>query len=655
MNIKHLFLGLALTAGLYANAQSSAKEILFTIDGKPYYTDEFLRVYNKNIDLVKDESQKDPDQYLDLFVGYKLKISKAHKLGLQNGESYQAELRSHRNQLSKNYLTDSKVTDHLIQEAYSRSKKEVRASHILVLVNENASPADTLTAFKKITDIREKALKGEDFGELAVAYSEDPSAKENKGDLGYFSAFRMVYPFENAAFNTPKGQISKIAKTRFGYHIIKVADVRENRGQLTAAHIMILKPQDKNQAETEKAKTTINEIYTKLQQGENFESLAKQFSQDQSSAPKGGVLNRFGSGELSSEEFEEAAFALAKPGDYSKPVESAFGWHIIKLIEKHPVASFEDVKTDLENKIKRDERSRLITASMNEKLRNKYPIKRNEKLYNQIVQVVNDEYYKGEWKAPENTNIEGNLFNIENQPVKATEFISFLESEAKAPNAPKPVSKLVLTKYQSFVDKKLNEHYNQNLEKEFPEFAAVMDEYRDGLLLFDLMEKEIWEKAKTDSIGLQKFYESRKNQYQWNNRVEATVLSSTKADFMKNVQKMLKQGKSADQIKENFNKGGKVNVMSNEGIFDQTSNSLPKGLNIKTGVSDVIHDGEYYYVVKITKQLPAGNKTFEEAKGKVVNDYQQYLEEKWVSDLKKEFNVEVNQAVFNTVKGKMKS
>lgn len=656
MNVKHLFLGLAIAFNFSSNAQTSTKEVLFTIDDKPYYTDEFLRVYNKNIDLVKDESQKDPNHYLDLFVGYKLKINKAYKLGLQDGASYQSELRSYRTQLSKNYVTDSKVTDELVQEAYARTLKEIKASHILFLVDENAAPADTLAAYKKAVDVREKALKGQNFGELAATYSEDPSAKENRGDLGYFSAFRMVYPFESAAYNTPKGQISKIARTRFGYHVIKVDDVRDNRGQLTVAHIMILKPQTENKEEADKAKNTINEIYTKLQQGESFESLAKQFSQDKSSAPKGGVLNRFGSGELSSEEFENAAFNLKKKDQYSAPVESAFGWHIIKLVEKHPVATLEDSKMDLESRIKRDERSRLITESMNDKLRKKYPVKRDEKLFGQIAKTVNDSYYKNEWKAPANTAaFNGNLFKINDQAVTGTEFIDFLVSENKAPNAVKPVSKLVETKYQAFLDQKRNQYYNDNLEKEFPEFANVMDEYRDGLLLFELMEKEIWEKAKTDSVGLENFYKTRKNDYQWENRVDAIVLSSTKSDFLKKAQKMLKKGTSAEAIKEEFNKDGKVNVMSNAGIFEEKSDALPKGLKIKTGVSDIMHDGEYYYVVKINKNLPAGDKTLEEARGKVINDYQQYLEEKWVGDLKKEFKVQVNNPVFNNVKSKMKS
>lgn len=656
MNLKQLFFGVLLSANFTSFAQNANKEVLFTIDDKPYYTDEFARVYNKNIDLVKDESQKDLNQYLDLFVGYKLKINKANKLGLQNGQAYQAELKSYRNQLSKNYLTDSKVTQELIEESYKRSLKEIKAAHILFMVDENASPEDTLKAYKKAVEVREKALKGEDFGELAVKYSEDPSAKENKGELGYFSAFRMVYPFESAAYKTPKGQVSKITRTRFGYHIIKVEDVRDNRGELTVAHIMILKPQNQNPEESEKAKNTIQEIYTKLQQGENFESLAKQFSQDKSSASKGGLLNRFGSGQLSSEEFEDAAFALKNPNDFSTPIESNFGWHIIKLIERHPVKTLEEMQSDLDNKIRKDERSRLITNSLTEKLKKKYAVKRNDKLYAALSKTVTDKFYMGEWKLPENTKpFAGDLVTIDKKAITGEEFLKFLATQQRGENTIKPIGKLVDKKYQEFVDVKVNELYNNNLENEFPDFAAVMEEYRDGLLLFDLMEKEIWEKAKTDTIGLQNFYESRINNYRWGNRLDAIVLTSTKMDVAKKAQKLLKQGKTADFIKEKLNLNGKVDVMSNAGIFEENSDALPKGLVKKDGVSDIIKDGEYYFIVKINKHLEAGPKTLDEARGKVINDYQQYLEEKWVGDLKQEFKVNVNQPAFEKVKKQIKS
>lgn len=651
--MKHLFLGLLLGLTFVSKAQNNPKEVLFTIDDKPYYTDEFIRVYNKNLDLVKDESQKDLNQYLDLFIGYKLKVNKANKLGLQNNQQYQSELKSYRTQLSKNYTTDSKVTKELVDEGYKRLLKEVNASHILIMVDENASPADTLEAYKKISDIRNRILKGEDFGTLAAELSQDPSAKENKGNLGYFTSFRMVYAFENGAYNTPVGSVSKPVRTRFGYHLIKVNDVRDNRGEVAVAHIMVMKP--KEGEDVLAAKSTIDDIYKKIQQGEKFEELAKQFSEDKSSASKGGVLNRFGSGQLSSEAFENQAFSLSKENPISKPFETQFGWHIVKFIERFPIKSYDDSKTELENKISKDDRSRLITNSLTEKLRKKYPIKRDNKLYATLSKLVTNDFYEAKWSLPETAkSYTGTLFSVGTKKLTGTTFLDYVYSQQKSGIAVKPVEKLVEKLFENFADEQRNQYNNDNLETEFPDFSAVMDEYRDGLLLFDLMDKEIWQRSKTDSIGLQSFYETQKEKYLWKTRVASEVYSSTDLEVMKKVLDMVKKNKTPKDVKDKFNTATVVKLMVYDGTFEEGADALPKGTKMELGLSEISQKGEYYYVTKVTKVIPAGVKTLEECKGKLINDYQQYLEQNWVDNLKKEFAVKVNQQTFENVKKQIK-
>lgn len=650
MSIKSFFLGLSFLVATAGLGQTNTKEVLFTINDKSYYTDEFSRVYKKNLDLVKDESQKDLNQYLELFIGYKLKVNKAYKLGLQNSAKYQSELKSYRSQLAKNYFNDTKITEALIEEAYQRLQKEVRASHILILVDENASPEDTLKAYKKIEDIAKRAQAGEDFAALAVQYSEDPSAKENKGDLGYFTAFRMVYGFENAAYNTAKGKVSAITRTRFGYHIVKVEDIRPNRGEVTVAHIMMLKakPEDADQGKPEQ---TINEIYQKIQQGEKFEDLARQFSEDKSTSPKGGVLNKFGSGQLSSEAFEEVAFSLANPNDISKPFQSEFGWHIVKLIAKHPVRTQSEMKSELENKIGKDERSKKITASLNEKLRKQYTYKRDSKVYAQLSKWITADFYESKWVQPEAAkDYAGVLLTINTKKIDGKKFLEFVDKQQKSGLKVKPLSALTEVLYDKFLDEQLTAYYDENLETEFPEFAYVMEEYRDGLLLFDLMEKEIWERAKTDSVGLQTFYNSTKFNHMWKKRVEATILSSTKMETIKKALSLLKKDKDVQAIKDQLNVGNVVNVMANSGKFEEGNSALPKATKFEVGISDIFKEGEYYFVVKVDKVMPEEVKTLEECRGKVVNEYQQYLEQRWVDDLKQEFNVKVNQDVFERVK-----
>lgn len=655
MRIKQLFFGVLLSLNLMGYAQTTKKEVLFTIDDKPYYTDEFSRVYNKNLDLVKDESQKDLSQYLELFIGYKLKINKANTLGLQNGEAYKSELATYRTQLSKNYLSDSKVTKELVEEGYQRSLKEIKASHILIMVDENAAPEDTLKAYNKMIDIRNRAMKGEDFGSLAAEFSQDPSAKDNKGDLGFFSSFRMVYAFESAAFKTPVGKISNPIRTRFGYHIIKVVDSRDNRGEVTVAHIMLLNPKEDKAEEKDKIKKNIDDIYQKLQQGESFESLAKQFSDDKSSSSKGGVLARFGSGQLSSEEFENTAFSLTAEKPLSTPFQTKFGWHIVKLIEKHAVRSFDEMKVELENKVSKDDRSRLITNSLNEKLRKKYVVKRDDKLYAALSKSVTNDFYENKWEVPADTKaFDKKLFAISDKNISGTTFLIYLKTQQKAGLTLKPISKLVDSFYQKFLDEQLTAYYTDHLETEFPEFSNVMDEYRDGLLLFDLMEKEIWERSKTDTLGLKNFYESQKSAYQWKNRLDVIIASSTNMDVIKKAQKLLKQKVAPEKIKEQLNTKEKVTVMTNVGVFEDGNDALPKHLKHEVGVSEILKDGDYYFVTMVNKILPAGPKSLDECKGKVINDYQQYLEQNWVNELKKEFTIKTYPEVFEKVKTELK-
>jgi len=655
MRIRQLFFGVLLSLSFISNAQSVKKEVLFTIDEKPYYTDEFSRVYNKNLDLVKDESQKDLTQYLELFIGYKLKIAKANKLGLQNGDSYKNELGSYRTQLSKNYLSDSKVTKELVEEGYQRSLKEVKAAHILLTCDENAAPEDTLKAYTKIVDIRNRVLKGEDFGKLAVEFSQDPSAKDNKGDLGYFSAFRMVYAFESAAFKTPVGKVSNPIRTRFGYHIIKVDDVRDNRGEVTVAHIMIVNPKEEKPEDKDANKKKIDDIYQKLLQGENFESLAKQFSDDKSSSSKGGVLARFGSGQLSSEEFENIAFSLTKENPLSAPFQTRFGWHIAKLIEKHPVRTLDEMKVELENKVSKDDRSRLITNSLNDKLRKKYTVKRDDKLYAALSKTVTNDYYENKWEVPADTKaFDKKLFAINDKTITGTSFLIYLKTQEKAGLTLKPITKLVDSFYQKYLDEQLTSYYTDNLEKEFPDFSNVMDEYRDGLLLFDLMEKEIWDRSKTDTLGLKNFYESQKSLYQWKTRMDVIIASSTNMDVIKKAQKLLKQKVAPEKIKEQLNTKDKVTVMTNVGVFEEGNDALPKNLKQVEGLSEIMKDGDYYFVTMVNKVIPAGAKTLEECKGKAINDYQQHLEQNWVAELKKEFTIKTFPEVFEKVKKELK-
>ena len=623
-------------------------EVLLTVDDKPIMTSEFLRVYNKNLDLVKDESQKDVDGYLKLFTEYQLKLKEAKRLKLDEDTKYQREFLRYKKQLTKNYLSENKVTDALVKEAYERNSFDVNASHVLVRLDGNAK--DTIEAYNQVLKLRERVLK-EGFDTVKADVHNGQTIFLE--DLGYFSAFKMVYDFETAAYNTPKGEISMPFRTQFGYHVVKVNDKRPSRGTITAAHIMIALQQKDSLLNPEER---INDIYKKLQQGEKFESLAKQFSDDKSSARNGGKLSSFKSGQLSSTIFEDHAFALKNDGDISQPFKSEYGWHIVKRISLEPIQSFEELKPTIESKVKRDSRSQLINEAMVDELKKRYEISYNSEAKKYFTPLLDDNYFTRSWRLPEDFDKDKIVFTIGNRSFTYGEFGHHLMSaQRNYANKKGDFSVIVDNEFDKFFENSILQYREDNLELENEDFANILKEYRDGLLLFDLMEKEIWNKASKDTVGLEAFYQKHKAKYQWSDRVDVVIATSANEDYAKKALKMMKKGKSEEEIKKALDTDNQKNIIFTKGVFNTNDPKLPANLKIEQGVSEIYSHNDAFHVIDVKSVLPAGNKTLEEAKGNVINDYQTEIEANWINSLHKRFKVELNEKALEKVKTKIKN
>ena len=645
MNLKYFCALFVFLFTLNIQSQIDSNSVLFTVDNESVYATEFIRVYNKNLDLVQDESQKDVDAYLSLFKSYKLKLKEARDLEFDKKPSYIRELSNYRKQLAKNYLTDNKVTDALVEEAYQRTITEVKASHVLIKIPEDASPKDTLIAYNEIIKIREALLN---VGFETIQKDIHDGKKYFVEGLGYFSCFKMVYDFENAAYNTNVGEVSMPFRTRFGYHIVKVFDKRASRGEVTIGNLMVSSKQGDSIQESPEDR--INDIYKKLSQGEDFESLAKQFSDDKSSANNGGKMQPFSGGQLSSEIFENAAFDLKNIGDVSQPFKTKFGWHIIKLYEKQETKSFEELKPELEVKVKRDSRSKLINNALLSTLKERYEIDKNESDLVYFESILNDDYFKRIWDLPTGFDGSKRFLKIDTKQLTYQDFGNFLLKSQRKPKTKQPMSKIVSDSYEQFLNSNLVQYQEDNLENENEDFANIVGEYRDGLLLFDLMETKIWNVAQTDTLGLKEFYNANKQNYTWKERVDADVASSANESDIKRVQELLKSGKSTEQIKEALNVNDKVAVIFTSSIMDAQHQALPKGFEFKQGVSKVYSNNDAYLVANVKKVLPSELKTFEEAKGRIISDYQEYKEVKWIEELNTKYNIVVNQKVLDKVK-----
>lgn len=471
-------------------------KVLLTIDGIETKVSDFKRVYEKNLEAIDNEEAKEVQKNLELYINYKLKVKEAYRIKLDTLSSYKKEIEGYKNQLSAPYMQDSVYINKLVKEAYYRTKYEVKAKHILIRTPKISTPKDTLEAYQKIIKIRDRIINGEDFEKVAEETSEDPSAKgdaakgikANRGNLGYFSAFKMVYPFEEAAYNTKVGEVSKPFRTRFGYHIVKVDSIRASKGEIEVAHILL----NKN---TKNAEELINSIYDKLNEDQQFKALARKYSNDIRSKSKGGKLRKFGTGVML-KSFEDASFSLKNEGDYSKPFQTRYGWHIVKLIKKHPVKSFEEMQVELKNKIKSSSRAQLSKKAVINKLKKKYKILESEK--------AKDIFENKNIRTISKDSLQAIILTINDKKIKQEDFVNYIKNKNNIS---------VFELFNNFKDQEILAYYKENLEKTVPEFANTLEEYRDGLLLFELMQQKIWKKSSEDTLGLKNYYKTNIDKY----------------------------------------------------------------------------------------------------------------------------------------------
>ncbi|MDD5572084.1 MAG: peptidylprolyl isomerase [Bacteroidales bacterium] len=659
-NSKRFFLSVvALTCFVLASAQQNTNDpVLLTIAGKPVTKSEFMAVYLKNNNKGNDIKKESISDYLEMYINFRLKVKEAEDLGYDTTKSFITELAGYRKQLAQPYLADKEANDKLINEAYERMQKKIRASHILINCVSEALPKDTLAAYNKIMQIRDRIIKGEDFSAVAKEVSDDYTAKDvpaskmspfkkgNGGDLGYFTAFSMVYPFETAAYKTKAGEISMPVRTKFGYHIIKVTDIKPNEGQVQVAHIMIRT--DFSDTSITKGKNKIFEIYNKIKAGESFEELAKKYSEDKSSAVKGGVMAPFTTGRMVPE-FEVAAFALKNIGDMSEPLKTDYGWHIVKKIDIKPLPSFEDSKADIKAKIMRDVRSELPKRNLINKIKKEYNFVEYKKNLTPFYLLLDSTYFQGKWNAEKADNLKEVVFKIANKNFTQKDFAKYL-AEHQVNRAPGPFEVIVNNQYEKYVDETAMEQENSKLEQKYPEFKNLMNEYRDGILLFELTDNKVWSKAVKDSMGLKDFYEKNKNKYMWDQRVDVTVYTCATEEVSKKVKELLKNKKAESDILNEVNKDSQLELKIENGRFSKGENKAVDLVQWKEGISNNVEVDKSIVFVDIHKILPAEPKTLAEAKGLVTVDYQNILEKEWIEQLRKKYPVTVDKVVLETIK-----
>lgn len=632
-------------------------DILVSVNHQAISAGEFERQLKKN--------QKDPsvgkesvEDYFNLFVKFKIKVSAAKEAGLDTLSSFHKELKSYRDQLAKTYLTDNEAYDKLIHEAYDHTANEADVSHIMIRLSDNPTSADTLAAYQKINDIRKRIISGESFEKLARELSEDPSAKTNQGHIGFVTAFRFPYSFECASFNTKPGEISNPFRTKFGYHIIKVLDLRPSPGEVKVAHIMISVPQNSTVEKWNEGKEKIDNAYERLKKGEDFGVLAQELSDDHNSGKNNGELPWFSTGRMVPE-FEAVAFSLDTPGSVSEPFKTFFGWHIIKLINKRGVSSFDQMQNNLKSKISRDERLSVVELSFINKLKKSYVWKEYKQNLTCFYQL-DSSICKGKFNLPANCNLKQPLISIQDHSYTAEDFKHFLTSNTTQKKCT-DVQEYINISFDKFTKNTFIAYEDAHLDKKYPDFHNLIEEYHDGILLYDIMDREVWSKASHDSAGLQNYFKQVSNKYNWGERLDATIFNCTTEEIEKKVKNRIENEGSEwstnDQIIKEVcdSLAGNGCLKIDHSFFSKGDNPIIDSITWTPQITNIVYRNHHFIFVKVNEVRKPEPKKLGEIRGLLMADYQNWLEEEWIAGLEKKYTVITNHDLLNKITAKYKN
>lgn len=645
--LSFLLLSLAFLASLAAQKDDP---VLFTVEKDPVHVSEFKYIYSKTNGDKADFSRESLEEYLDLYTKFKLKVQKAKEMRLDTIESLKQELAGYRRQLADSYLIDKEVTEKLIREAYERIQQDVDISHILISVEDN----NDAPQYQKALEIKKRLDAGEDFGQLAAEFSDDPSAANNKGRIGFITAIlpNGFYPLETAAYTLPVGEIAGPIRTSAGYHLLRVNARRPARGEIEVSHILLRKKEGRDPAEM---KQRMDSIYQALQNGAEFEQLAKLNSEDRMSAPQGGYIGFFGINRYE-KTFEDMAFSLKEDGEVSKPFESTVGWHIVKRISKRDIQPYEVEKSRLENKIKSDPRFEKAKQSMIERIKKEGNFKEHPKVLEQFIANESDTLLTFRWRLPEKLP-QQSLMELGGKVYSLGNFMEYLKGDASrkrlSMNQTTELATAVQTLYEDFVNASCMKYEEQQLEKKYPDFKNLMREYEEGILLFEATKLLVWDKASQDTTGLAAFFEKNSGRYRWEERARMSLyrVGSNAKDQLDTI-RAYAENHPPDEVLGKFNTEEQTIIAVEERTLERPRARMIGRLPWRIGgMSDPIpvNRGSIYNFYKIEEILPPGPKTLSEARGYVVADYQDYLEKQWVDELRKQYEVKVNEKVFDSL------
>lgn len=640
-------------------ANATSAQVLFKYGKYPVETKEFLRVYEKNaINQAPDYSEKALREYIDLYSLFRMKVKEAELMHIDTAMSIQYELDNYRKQLAQNYLTDEEVRGKLIKEAYDRLKENVHVAHILLQSSPMAQSKDTVKPYQLIDSLYKAVTKGgADFEKLAAIYSEDKGSKDNGGDIGIITALQTPYDFENAAYNTPVGQVSKPFRSPYGYHILKVYSRKPSKGDVEVAQVMTLAPKTKGKEGEEAALARANEALAKLNKGADWSDIVKEYSEDKFSKDNDGKLDRFSAGQMVPA-FEEAAYSLNKPGEiYKKPIKTEYGYHIIKLVKKYPVPPYDSVKAKLKSQVQRDGRAEIARKIFYDNVKKEngfreYP-QNIESLKMAFVANVKDTGKDANKLVVDDFKNDEVLFELKGVSYKSSDLLTHAVDVTRG-RIMGPKALIFQNLYDNYQKMILDDIEEENLMKEKPEFKNLMNEYRDGIMLFELMDKKVWGKASKDSTGLEEFHATRKNKYMWDAGFRGAVYVASNMENVKKLKKLLSKKDITDEdVLKAMNSDNTPNALNiRRGYYEfKKFDDVPKASIQEGKLTEAVKTDDDKYIMVLADEVHNTKvaKTLDEARGYVIAEYQDHLEKEWNAKLRKKYPVKINEDVLKSI------
>ena len=623
-------------------------QTLFTYGKHTVSKDEFVRAYNKNKTPATDTEPALKD-YLDLYTKFKLKVQAAKDMQLDTLPSLQSDLQNFRAQIENNYLQDDKEVDALVNEAFNRSQKDIHVQHFYVSINSKMLPGDTVKLYKAVSEAHDELKKGGTNYDEIVSEIKEKIAPLEGSDLGWVTVFTLPYEFENIVYNLKPGQVSKPYRSQKGWHIFKNEEERPAVGKIKIAQILFAVPAG-NINMRDRAKQTADSVYTALKSGADFGGLAKQYSDDRRTYMNNGIMPEFGVATYDGG-FEKVAFSLKNDSDISQPFQTEFGYHIIKRLSRSPIPENKNDAAFMAN-IKQEVLADGRIASAKEKFLKQVLVKTGYKKNNAINEkdlwTVTDTFAISNKKISAGNVSENTiLFSFNNAKVKVGDWMQYVRSAKTtyAAHAEQTHAEL----FKNYVSIAATENYKSRLENFNPEFKYQLQEFKEGNMLFEIMERKVWSKASSDSLGLEQYYNEHKANYKWNASADAILFSCSNEAEAKTVIEEINKGKTwKDLVKDNSQ------VQADSGRYELSQIPVKSKTDFTPGMvtEPVVNSGDGTSIFSmITKTYPANQqRSFADARGLVINDYQNLLEKKWVEELKKKYPVAVNEKVFQSIK-----